>query len=207
VTEIVRLPGLVPYAQAHTLQKQILEARIAGEAPDTVLVLEHAPVVTLGRRRTSLANVGDVGDWPVVQAERGGDVTWHGPGQLVVYPIVKLEGDRADLHRFMASLEQAVIDLCDDLGVSAGRDDRNTGVWIAGRKVCSIGIACRRGVTWHGLALNVDNDPSVWERIRPCGFDPDIMTRLADHAAGVTVDDVAERLVPRLLDSLGLSRT
>lgn len=183
-----QLAGRSDYAAVHALQKELLERRIRREIPDVVLLLEHADTLTVGRALGAEANVLAPGDWPVVRVERGGDVTWHGPGQLVAYPIVALEGERADLHRFLRGLEEAVIGLLGDYGLRAGRDPRNTGVWLpepAGdaRKVCSIGVACRKWVTWHGLALNVRTDPAVWSRLRPCGFASDVMTRLADHLA------------------------
>lgn len=205
MARFVRLPGLTPYGEAHALQEELLKARIDGRGEDTVLLLEHAEVITVGRQKGSLAHVLDPGDVPVVSVERGGDVTWHGPGQLVAYPIVRLEGARADLHRHLRSLEDAVIALLADLGLKAGRDPRNTGVWVDGRKVCSIGIACRRWVTWHGLALNVAPDLAAFRRIAPCGFDPGIMTRLADHLDPCpTVDDLTGPLAHHLARTLGL---
>ena len=180
-------PGLAPYAAVHERQQALIGQRLRGEAPDTLLMVEHAPVITVGRARDASRNVLFPRDIPVVEVERGGDVTWHGPGQLVAYPIVKLEGDRMDLHRHLHSLEDAVIDVLADHGLAPQRDERNTGVWLPEpdgglpRKVCSVGIACRRWVTWHGLALNVNPDPEVWERIRPCGFDASVMTRMVDH--------------------------
>lgn len=177
----------VPYADGLALQEALLTARIRGEVPDTVLLLEHEPTITVGRTRGAEANVLDAGEVPVVAVSRGGDVTWHGPGQLVAYPIVHLEGRRADLHLHLRSLEQAVIDLLDEHGLEGVRDDRNTGVWLPEpelplpRKTCSVGIACRKWVTWHGLALNVDADLGAFGRIHPCGFDAGVMTRMADH--------------------------
>jgi lipoyl(octanoyl) transferase len=175
------LPGPVPYAEGHALQRDLVEQRAAGAIPDTVLLLEHEETITVGRRAGAAQNVLAAGEVPVVRVERGGDVTWHGPGQLVAYPIVRLEGARADLHDHLRRLEGAVIGLLVDRGLAASRDDRNTGVWLGGRKVCAIGIACRRWVTWHGLALNVSPDLSRFERIRPCGFEPDTVTRVCDH--------------------------
>ena len=189
MTRVIRLTGLSEYRAVHALQQATIEARLRGEVPDTLLLLEHASVITVGRARGADQNVLEATGVPVVEVERGGDVTWHGPGQLVAYPIVKLEGARMDLHWHLRSLEGAVMAVCRELGLDPRRDDRNTGVWLpsAGealpRKVCSVGIACRRWVTWHGLALNVAPDPAVWARIRPCGFDPEVMTRLADHVA------------------------
>lgn len=171
--------GRVSYETSWDLQKRTLAARLAGETEDTLIIAEHDPVYTLGRRRDAAANVLDPGDTPVIQVERGGDVTWHGPGQITVYPIVALPPGRRDLHRHMADLEEAAIRTCAEFGVAAGRNDRNTGAWIGPRKVCSVGIACRRWVTWHGLALNVHPDMDAFARINPCGMEPTVMTSMA----------------------------
>lgn len=186
MTLAVQLLGHSDYAEVHALQRQLVDARAAGDIPNVLLLLEHASTITVGKKKAAEANVLDAGDIPVVPVERGGDVTWHGPGQLVAYPIIALEGDRKDLHRHLHSLEEAVIGLLQDYGLAPTRDDRNTGVWLPRaegdpQKVCSIGIACRRWVTWHGLALNVVPDPDAFARIHPCGFDASVMTRLADH--------------------------
>ena len=208
MARFVHLAGRVSYQRAHALQRSLLAARIAGEAPDTVLLLEHDPVITVGRRQHAADNVLQPGDVPVVPVERGGDVTWHGPGQLVAYPIVKLVGERADLHRHLHALEDAVISLIAELGLDPRRDARNTGVWLPdasgdNHKVCSIGIACRKWVTWHGLALNVDPDLGGFGRIHPCGFDAAVMTRLADHLAPCpSLDDLVEPLAHHLARTL-----
>ncbi len=186
MARFVRLPGLTPYLVAHDLQRALVDARLRDEAPDTVLLLEHAEVITVGRSRGASSNVLRPEGVEVVTVERGGDVTWHGPGQLVAYPILKLEGARADLHRHLHALEDAVSGLLTELGLQPRRDPRNTGVWLPEaegppRKVCSVGIACRGWVSWHGLALNVTSDPSGFARINPCGFDATVMTRLAEH--------------------------
>ena len=123
MARFVRLPGLQDYAAVHALQRDLVDLRARGEAPDVVLLLEHAETITVGRARGAEANVLDAGEVPVVAVERGGDVTWHGPGQLVAYPIVKLEGPRADLHLHLHSLEDAVIGLLADYGLPSGRDD------------------------------------------------------------------------------------
>ena len=171
--------GRKTYPAAWAIQKQRLADRIAGRIPDTALFVEHEPVYTVGRRRGAQANLLAVGDTPVVEVERGGDVTWHGPGQLVVYPIVQLPENHPDLHGYLRTLEEAVIRTCADFGLRACRDSRNTGAWIRGHKVCSIGIACRRWVTWHGLALNVDPDLLAFDRINPCGLTQGVMTSMA----------------------------
>ncbi len=207
MTRFVRLDGLADYRAVHALQARLLASRIAGEIPDTVLLLEHAPVFTVGRARGAADNVLDPGEAPVVEVERGGDVTWHGPGQLVAYPIVDLRDRREDLHLHMHSLEEAVIRVLADLGLDSGRDDRNTGVWVAGQKVCSIGIACRRWVTWHGLALNIEPANHWFQRIHPCGFDSAIMTRLADHLDPCpTLDSLVQPLADHLADTLEIPR-
>lgn len=207
----VRIAGLADYAEVHELQKRMVQDRIADRVPDTVLLVEHAPVITLGRKRTSAGNVVDAHGWPVVEVERGGDATWHGPGQLVAYPIIRLVGARADLHRHLHALEDAAIAVCARFGVRAGRDPRNTGAWVTGvdgpaRKIASIGIACRQWVTWHGLALNVDADLAAFGSIRPCGFDASIMTRIADHVdVCPTIDEVVPVLADALADALDLA--
>lgn len=182
--KLLRVEGPADYASVHALQQDLVSRRLRGEVPDTVIVVEHASTITVGRARGAETSVLAPGDVPVVRVERGGDATWHGPGQLVAYPIVALHGPRRDLHAHLRNLEEAVIRLLGDLGLEGRRDPRNTGVWLTDpdgevRKVCSVGIACRSWVTWHGLALNVCPDPAVWERIRPCGFASEVMTSLA----------------------------
>jgi lipoyl(octanoyl) transferase len=194
----------VSYEQGHRLQLELLDARVRGEIPDTILLLEHADTITVGKARGAALNVLDAGPIPVVTVERGGDVTWHGPGQLVAYPIV---GTR-DLHAHLRALEQSVIDVLADRGLAAQRDPRNSGVWLPSadgppRKVCSVGIACRRWVTWHGLALNIDADLARFRTIRPCGFDAETMTRVADHLSPCPalldwVEPLARALVRRV---------
>lgn len=176
----VRLPGLSPYRLVAALQDRLVDLRGEGRVPDVVLVLSHPETITLGRRAGPDAVVQAEGV-DVVEISRGGEATWHGPGQLVGYPIVRLEGARKDVHGALHAIEQGVIEVLEGLGVTGERDARNTGVWIDGRKVCSIGIGLRRWVLRHGLALNVDADLSGFARIRPCGFEASVMTRLADH--------------------------
>lgn len=176
----VRRLGRCSYSDAYELQKELLQARIEGRIADTLVLCEHEPVYTVGRGtdRTAVAGV----EAPVFEIERGGEATYHGPGQLVAYPILELEPERRDLHRYLHDLEEVVIRVLAEFGVAGGRDERNTGVWIDGRKACSIGVAVRRWVTWHGLALNVHTDLDAFRAFHPCGLDPDVMTRLADHA-------------------------
>jgi len=206
-----RLVGLDRRGFRETWQLQLdtVAARQRGEGPDTLILVEHdPPVITLGRSRTAQANVLMPESIEVVDIERGGDVTWHGPGQLVAYPIVLLgEGER-DLHRFLRNLEEAVIRTAGDFGVTAGREPGKTGVWIEGRKLASIGIACRRWVTFHGLALNVDPDLHQFARINPCGFDASVMTSLAaELGSAPAMMEVKRVLTGHLGDALGRTFT
>lgn len=201
---LVRLPGLSPYRLVADLQAELVELRGADRIPDIVLLLSHPETITLGRRAGPDAVVQADGV-EVVEISRGGEATWHGPGQLVGYPIVKLEGARKDVHGALHAIEQGVIDVLADLGVEAGRDPRNTGVWTAGRKVCSIGIGLRRWVVRHGLALNVDADLAGFSRIRPCGFEASVMTRLADHLDPCpSVDALAWPVGEAVADAMGV---
>jgi lipoyl(octanoyl) transferase len=202
------LPGFTPYAAAHALQRAWTEARAADRVDDLLLLLEHPPTITVGRAKGAAGNVLAADGVPVIEVERGGDVTWHGPGQLVAYPIVQLTGARMDLHLHLRTLEDAVIALLDRHGLAPQRDARNTGVWLPEpdgppRKVCSVGIACRRWVTWHGLALNVDIDLTDFARIRPCGFEAAVMTSLRSHGVRGTAATWAAPLAAALTDALG----
>jgi lipoyl(octanoyl) transferase len=177
VLEVV-LGGLVPYADALAMQRQMAAARLDRSLDhDALLLLEHPPVITLGRtsKREHLLDSGDV---PVFEVERGGDVTFHGPGQLVGYPIVDLTQHRQDLHWYLRKLEQVLIDALATLGISAERRAGYTGVWTGGRKIASIGVHVKQWVTWHGFALNVSTDLSSFERIVPCGIDGVTMTSI-----------------------------
>jgi len=171
--------GTVPYVEALDWQRQLAEDRIAGRLPhDVLLLLEHPPVVTLGRN-SHQANVLRPAGVEVFEVERGGDVTYHGPGQLVGYPIMNLSGYKQDLHWYLRTLEQALIDALGLLAIPAERNPGFTGVWTRGRKIASIGIHVKQWVTWHGFALNVVTDLAEFQRIVPCGI-PDVeMTSVA----------------------------
>ena len=200
--------GTASYRDVWAKQLALVEARQRDEAPDTLLLVEHPHVFTLGRRREAEANVLMPGDVEVIGIERGGDVTYHGPGQIVAYPIVLLEGAERDLHGYLRHLEDAVIATCRRFGLVTDREPGKTGVWLttpagARRKLCSIGIACRRWVTFHGLALNVTADLSYFRRINPCGFESSVMTSMAEQLGGRV--DVAE-VRGALADELGRAR-
>lgn len=204
VLEVRRL-GRTRYAEAHALQQQLLAQRVAGTIGDVLLLTEHESVVTVGRG----ADLGAAGasEAPVVSVERGGEATYHGPGQVVGYPIVQLEEGRRDLHRWLRDLEEVVIATLADFGVEGRREEGFTGVWIENRKVCSIGVAVRRWVTWHGFAVNVNTDLAGFRAFQPCGLDPDVMTRLADHVdRPVTTVEVEDAIVRHARRILGFER-
>jgi lipoyl(octanoyl) transferase len=173
--------GTRGYAETREDQLELVAQRQRDEVPDTLLLVEHPHVFTLGRSRAAVANVIAPGDVPVIEIERGGDVTYHGPGQIVAYPIVLLRDGERDLHQFLRNLEEAVIRTSARFGLVAGREPGKTGVWTGGKKLCSMGIACRKWVTFHGLALNVTTDLAYFHRINPCGFDSDVMRSLASY--------------------------
>jgi lipoyl(octanoyl) transferase len=202
--------GTEAYRQTWARQLALVEQRQIGAAPDTLIVVEHPHVFTLGRRRESHQNVLAPGDVEVVEIERGGDVTYHGPGQLVCYPIVLLDDGERDLHAFLRHLEDAVIRTCARAGLTADREPGKTGVWLtqatpgrARKKLCSMGIACRKWVTFHGLALNVTTDLSYFRRINPCGFEASVMTSLQAELPGVDPASVRAALVEELGAALG----
>ena len=188
----VRDLGLLPYVEAHALQESTLAARVCGSIPDTLLLLEHPAVITLGRG-TDLANVKAPGGIPIVPCERGGDVTLHAPGQLVGYVIRKLEAGAGGLHQHMRDLEEVLLRLCTLYGLQGQRHAGATGVWVDGRKIASIGIACRNHVTWHGFALNVNTDLALFRSINPCGFDAAVMTSLQRETGRIADMSVVKR--------------
>lgn len=207
--------GREEYGRTWELQKRLVDLRAADRVQDTLVLVEHEPVITLGKKTTP-ENFRPQ-DIPVFQVERGGDATFHGPGQLVGYPVVKLH--QPDVHRFLRQLEEVVIRTAADFGVAAGRNEGHTGVWVGAKKLASIGVAVSSWVTYHGFALNVNTDLRYFRLIRPCGLDPDTMTsmealagrefsmhrvkeRVAENFSGV----FGVRLEPRSLADLSAER-
>ena len=200
--------GTAGYRETWARQLALVEARQRDEVPDTLLLVEHPHVFTLGRRREAAGNVLAAGEVEVIEVERGGDVTYHGPGQLVAYPIVLLREGEQDLHPYLRKLEDAVIATCAAFGLAADREPAKTGVWCgpagARKKLCSMGIASRKGVCFHGLALNVTTDLSYFHRINPCGFESSIMSSLAAQVGdAATVATVRPVLTRALATALG----
>jgi lipoyl(octanoyl) transferase len=181
--------GQVPYSEARAAQKELEGARHRGEIPDLLLLLEHPPVYTKGRRSTAdELPMGE--DWyrmqgiEVTETDRGGRVTYHGPGQLVGYPIVDLEPYGRDVHAYIRRMERVIIAALGDHGVAAGLIDGLTGVWVDDRKVGSIGVHVNRAITTHGFAINVNNDLQPFEWVVPCGIEACRMTSLTrEHRA------------------------
>ncbi|MCB9881493.1 MAG: lipoyl(octanoyl) transferase LipB [Planctomycetes bacterium] len=171
--------GRTRYEDVWSLQKSVVRSRRRGSlSRDVILVTEHEPVLTLGRA-TQPANV-LVRDVPIVAVERGGDVTYHGPGQLVIYPCVQLVGERRDLHAWLRTLEEVVIETLRAFALDGCREEGKTGVWVGPHKVASIGIAVSHWVSYHGIGLNVETPAEAFHRIRPCGFEADVMRSMQD---------------------------
>ncbi|WP_343710578.1 lipoyl(octanoyl) transferase LipB [Mycobacterium sp.] len=198
----VRQLGSVDYRTAWQLQRDVAEARVAG-GPDTLLLLEHPPVYTAGRR--TVAQERPLDGTPVVDTDRGGKITWHGPGQLVGYPIVGL-AEPLDVVNYVRRLEEALIGVAAELGVAVGRVDGRSGVWVPGRparKVAAIGVRVARATTLHGFALNCDCDLEAFSRIVPCGItDAGVTSLSAELGRHVGVDDVRTAVADAVCDAL-----
>ena len=195
--------GRVPYEIALAWQEALVARRLDG-GPDVLLVLEHPPVYTLGRGADArFLGAAAEGDIPVVQVGRGGQVTYHGPGQLVGYPIVGLRDLRPDVRWYVRGLEEVLISALADLGIAAERRPGLTGVWVGPRKIGSIGVAIRRWVTWHGFALNVALDVSGFAAITPCGIDGVVMTSVAREGGPSDLGTVAGLVVRRFVRQFG----
>jgi lipoyl(octanoyl) transferase len=205
--------GRRPYGEVLELQRSLCRRRISGElAEDTLLLVEHDPVITLGRgtRAASLplgpAELRERGV-EVFEVERGGDVTYHGPGQLVGYPIIDLRQHREDLHWYLRRLEAGLIEALESLGLRAETNPGLTGVWTGGRKLASIGIHVKQWVTFHGFALNVTTDLDYFDLIVPCGIKDVTMTNVAQELGrtdSLLWDDARDSVVENIAHSLGL---
>jgi lipoyl(octanoyl) transferase len=198
--------GLVPYERAWARQRELHAEVVAGTAPDTALLLEHPPVYTAGRRTEAWERPLD--GTPVIDVDRGGKITWHGPGQLVGYPIVRL-ADPVDVVAYVRRMERVLIEVCADLGVVAGQIDGRSGVWMPAddqgpdRKIAAIGIRVAQGVTLHGFAINCDPDLRWFDRIVPCGItDAGVTSLTKELGRDVPVAEVlpvVERRLPGLV--------
>jgi lipoyl(octanoyl) transferase len=201
----VRRVGTLDYHAAWDLQREVADARVAG-GPDTLLLLQHPAVYTAGRR--TLPEERPVDGTPVIDTDRGGKITWHGPGQLVGYPIIGL-AEPLDVVNFVRRLEESLIAVCADLGLATSRVDGRSGVWVAGdgvrpdRKIAAIGIRVARATTLHGFALNCDCDLGAYGSIVPCGIaDAGVTSLTAELGRSVRVADVIDKVADAMVDVL-----
>jgi lipoate-protein ligase B len=205
--------GRVAYEEALELQRHIARDRISGALPqDVLLLVEHPPVVTLGRASKGKHLIASPEflrskGVELFEVERGGDVTFHGPGQLVGYPIVDLKRHRLDLHWYLRKIEEALINTLADYEIVAERNPSFTGVWTKGKKIASIGVHARDWVTWHGFALNVTTDLSYFDLMVPCGIDGVVMTSIARELGtdDVSMQDVIERVSAKFAAAFDLT--
>ena len=206
----VRRLGVIPYSEALALQRSLVEERREGRVPDLLLLLQHPPVITLGVKgdggrsnvvadslRLSALGVG------ISETGRGGDVTYHGPGQIVGYPILDLRPDRCDVHRYVRDLEEVMIRVCADYGVPAGRIQGLTGAWVGDYKIGAIGVRVSRWITSHGFAFNVNTDLRHFDLIVPCGIANRGVTSLKQAAGrNLPMDEVEDSLIRHFCDRL-----
>ena len=205
--------GRLEYAEALELQRNIARDRIAGTIPqDVLLLMEHPPVVTMGRATKEKHLVSSPEflkskGVELFEVERGGDVTFHGPGQLVGYPIIDLKRHRQDLHWYLRKIEESLINTLADFGIPGERNTAYTGVWTRGKKIASIGVHARDWVTWHGFALNVNTDLSYFDLIIPCGIDGVVMTSIAREVGSemVSMQDVRDRVSAKFAEAFDLT--
>ena len=205
--------GQLGYVEALELQRNLARDRISGAIPqDLLLLVEHPPVVTLGRSSKQKHLVASPEflqskGVEVFEVERGGDVTFHGPGQLVGYPIIDLKRHRQDLHWYLRKIEEALINSLADYGIPGERNTAYTGVWTRAKKIASIGVHARDWVTWHGFALNVTTDLSYFDLIVPCGIDGVMMTSIARELGleAISMQDVRDRVTAKFADAFDLT--
>lgn len=203
--------GLIPYAEALTLQRRLATLRVDDRMGDVLLLSEHSPVITLGRSgqkthlripESSLAALGV----EFYEVERGGDITYHGPGQLVGYPILNLADHGRDIHRYLRQLEAVLIMTLSDFGITAGRSAGRTGVWVGDSKIASLGIHVSRWVTRHGFALNVNVNLAPFQLIVPCGIRDAKVTSMEQELSGpISVREVAAALITYFEAEFGVS--
>src|SRR3972149_3066062 len=193
--------GRKGYREVWELQKALVERRTEDRIPDGLILVEHDPVATLGRRGTR-EDVLDT-SLPVYEVERGGEATYHGPGQLVGYPILKMP-DRLEVKRLGTDLEEVLIRTCADFGIDASREGPERGVWVGGKKIASIGLAVHRNVTFHGFAHNVTTDLREFLKIRPCGHDGGVMTSMQERLGRpVDLEDVKASVIVHFQNVFG----
>jgi lipoate-protein ligase B len=191
-----RYAGRLPYAEALALQKETVRRRVAKEIPDTLILVEHPPVITLGKMAKREHLIGSRPDVEVVETPRGGDVTYHGPGQIVGYAILDLTALNQDLKKYLGKLEEVMIRAVAPYGIAAGRQEGMTGVWVGDRKIGAIGVRIEKWVTSHGFALNANNDLDGFDLIIPCGLRGKGVTSIArEIGRDVDLDELRRSVV------------
>lgn len=206
---VLKRLGRISYEDAWKLQLELVAARADNTIPDTLLLVEHPSVFTLGRKTPGVREEAELprelGGIPVYPVERGGEATYHGPGQAVIYPIFQLDLLRTGPRKFLRLMEDAIVAVLRQYDIPSFWQEGKTGVWLKDRegrerKIASLGIAVRRSVSYHGLALNVTNDLSPFRLIQPCGFAPEVMTSVAEYTGReVALEDAHERLAKEII--------
>jgi lipoyl(octanoyl) transferase len=198
--------GFIDYKEAWDLQKEIFSSRVLGEAKDFLLLLEHPNTYTLGKtaHRENLKGSEDYlkeNNISVYDIDRGGDITYHGPGQIVGYPIIDLNNWYKDTHKYLRALEEVIIKTCSEYGLDCERNSKHTGVWIGDRKIAAIGIKVSRWVTMHGFAFNVNTDLDLFNGIIPCGIQDKSVTSLNKELnSQINIQEVKDRLLNNFSD-------
>ncbi len=204
-------PGLIDYKEAWDLQRKTFELRYQRKVPDTLYLLEHPNTYTLGKTADRKNLVGTEGylknnSISVYDIDRGGDITYHGPGQIVGYPIISLEEWHKDTHKYLRALEEIIIKTCAKYGIKAGRNEKFTGVWIGDRKIAAIGIKVSRWITMHGFAFNINTDLSLFNGIIPCGInDKDVTSLQRETGSMQDISHVKDILLAIFIEEFGYS--
>ncbi len=205
--------GVVDYKVAWDIQKDLFEKRINDEINDCFILLEHPHTYTLGKvadKNNLLFNQKQLEEQKisVYDIDRGGDITYHGPGQIVGYPIIKLTDWYQDTHKYLRSLEQTIINVCSEYGLSCGRNEKHTGVWLENRKICAMGIKIRKWVTMHGFAFNVQSNLQMFNGIIPCGItDKEVTSLEKELNRKIDIQEVQEKVKKQFIEEFGYDAT
>lgn len=198
--KLMRL-GLTPYLEARDIQIKAREKVRRGFSDGVLITLQHPPVYTVGRSggfENILISIGELEKKAeIYQTERGGNITFHGPGQIVAYPIFDLNRWEKDVHLYVDRLEEVIIELLADYGIKAGRKDKYTGVWVEDEKICAIGVSIRQWITWHGIAFNVSTDLNYFKFINPCGITEFGVTSLEKLGIKADIDEVLNKMIDK----------
>ena len=198
--------GVMPYREAWAFQQKLHDQRLGGDIPDTLILLEHPPVYTFGKNADH-SHLLDPRDAEVIQSDRGGDITWHGPGQLVGYPIMNLEDHQKSVSWYMRSLETVIIKTLQNFDIPADRIPGLTGVWVGDQKICALGVRLSRWVTLHGFALNVRPDMSYFSGMIPCGIQGKGVVSMAELLQGkIRIDAVIPKIIQAFQDVFGYEK-